>query len=103
MKRKQVLRWYKQSERMPCKIYYDDMIYSEYVLLRNDHGVLIHMYYYDFKKDEFGNISKTVSLDYKGWENLMSYILYLSNIPEVNKERYFLDYINNRNIKKHKK
>lgn len=52
-------------------------------------------YYYDFKKDEFGNISKTVSLDYKGWENLMSYILYLSNIPEVNKERYFLDYINN--------
>ena len=53
MKRKQVIRWYKQSERMPCKIYYDDMVYSDYVLLRNDYGVLIHMYYYDFKKNSW--------------------------------------------------
>jgi hypothetical protein len=49
---------------------------------------------YTFKTNKFKNISKTISLKYSGWEDLMSYILKLTEIPDCDKELYFHNYLN---------
>lgn len=47
-----------------------------------------------YKNDEFGNVTRTVSINYGEWSNLMSYVISLANIPVCDSEHFFLNYIN---------
>ena len=51
-------------------------------------------YYVFYTYDEFGNVRRTVSLNYGEWNNLMSYVVSLVNIPECDREHFYLNYIN---------
>lgn len=73
---------------------FTDYIRYEFVRAWEVIGYTRRFYYVFYKYDEFGNVRRRVSLNYGEWNNLMSYVISLANVPESDREQFFLNYIN---------